>query len=250
MRDKRDQQGNRTLRRVLRGLRRGLRRGLLLVAACACVHLPAAAQMYKWTDAQGTVHYTDTPPPAQKASQIKAPSAGAAAQAPLPYELARAVKASPVTLYTTAQSACAACDQGRALLRARGIPYTEKTVNTDDDKEQLRKLAGKLELPLLVVGSRTVAGFQDAAWQDALSAAAYPRSGQLPSGYQYAAPEPAAPASVPTPPARAKAASSSNAARSDAAAQAAEQQPRRPAARDATPAPKQPTGNAPPGFQF
>jgi glutaredoxin len=213
----------------------------VLLLAGAAAHLPAAAQMYKWTDAHGTVHYTDTPPPAQKASRIKAPAAGAADKAPLPYELARAVKASPVTLYTTTQSACAGCDQGRTLLRARGIPYTEKTVDTDEDKEQLRKLAGALDLPLLAVGSRTVAGFQDAAWQDALTAAAYPRSAQLPSGYQYAAPEPAAPAGVPTPPARAKTAPPPNAA----AARAAEQQPRRPAARDAAP-----TGNAPPGFQF
>jgi glutaredoxin len=231
MRDKLHQVGNPFVRPMVSAL----------LLACACAHIPAAAQMYKWTDAQGTVHYTDTPPPAQKASQIKAPSAGAAGQAPLPYELARAVKASPVTLYTTAQSACAGCDQGRLLLRARGIPYTEKTVNTDDDKEQLRKLTGELELPLLVVGSRTVAGFQDAAWQDALTAAAYPRSAQLPSGYQYAAPEPAAPASVPTPPARTKNSPPPNAA----AARAAEQRPRRPAARDATP-----TSNAPPGFQF
>jgi glutaredoxin len=236
MRDRLDQVGIQAVRRMLPGL----------LLACVSAQIPAAAQMYKWTDAQGSDHYTDTPPPAQKASQIKAPSAGASGQTALPYELARAVKASPVTLYTTAQSACAACDQGRLLLRARGVPYTEKTVNTDEDKEQLRKLAGKLELPLLVVGSRTVAGFQDAAWQDALTVAAYPRPAQLPPGYQFAPPEPAAPASVPTPPARAKNAPPPNAA----AAQAAEQQPRRPAARDATPAARQPTSNAPPGFQF
>jgi glutaredoxin len=216
--------------------------GLLCLLACASAHLPASAQVYKWTDAQGTVHYTDTPPPQQRASQLKAQPSGASGQgggqsAALPYELARAVKASPVTLYTTTQSACAGCDQGRLLLRARGVPYTEKTVDTDADKEQLRQLTGKLELPLLVVGSRKVAGFQDAAWQDALSAAAYPRSAQLPSGYQYAAPEAAAPASVPGPPARAK-----NAPPPDAAsAQAAEQQPHRPAKK---------SGNAPPGFQF
>jgi glutaredoxin len=213
------------------------------VLLCAC--LSASAQMYKWTDAQGTVHYSDTPPPAQKSSQVRTPSAGAAGQAggqngaqrALPYELARAAKANPVTLYTTTQSACPGCEQGRAMLRARGIPYTEKTVNTDEDKEQLRQLTGKLELPLLVVGSRKVAGFQDTAWQEALSAAAYPRSGQLPSGYQYAAPEAAAPASVPAPPARAK----NGAPPDEAAAQAAEQQPRRPA---------QNKSNAPPGFQF
>jgi glutaredoxin len=227
MRDRQDKSGVRYGWRMLPGL-------VLLVC------LPAFAQMYKWTDAQGTVHYTDTPPPSRQASQIKTPSAGETARTPLPYELARAVKASPVTLYTTTQSACAGCEQGRVLLRARGVPFTEKTVDTDDDKEQLRKLAGKLELPLLVVGSRKVAGFQDAAWQDALNAAAYPRSAQLPRGYQYAAPEAAAPAaaSVPTPPARAKDAAPPD----EAAAQAAEQQPRRPAQKK--------SGNAPPGFQF
>jgi glutaredoxin len=186
MKDELHQVGKGFVRRVLPGL-------LPALLACAAAPIPAAAQLYKWTDAQGTVHYSDTPPPAQKSSRIEAPPAGAADRTSLPYELARAVKASPVTLYTTAQSACAGCDRGRSLLRARGIPYTEKTVNTDADKEQLRKLAGDLALPLLVVGSRTVAGFQDAAWQDALTAAAYPRSAQLPSGYQYAAPAPAAP---------------------------------------------------------
>jgi len=224
--------------------------GFLLLASCLAVPLLSGAQVYKWTDAQGTVHYTDTPPPQQRASQLKPPSPGDAGQAALPYELARAVKASPVTLYTTTRPACAGCDQGRALLRARGIPYTEKTVDTDEDKEQLRQLSGKMELPLLVVGSRKLTGFQDAAWQAALNAAAYPRSAQLPSGYQFAAPQSAATAaaaaSVPTPPARAAGAAAPN----DAAAQAAEQQPRRPAARDTPAAPKQPTGNAPPGFQF
>jgi glutaredoxin len=231
MKDRRDKSGAGRGRRMLPGL---VLPGLMLLLC-----LPAYAQMYKWTDAQGTVHYTDTPPPAQRASQIKTPSAGGSAQTALPYELARAVKANPVTLYTTTQAACAGCDQGRLLLRARGVPFTEKTVNTDEDKEQLRQLTGKLELPLLVIGSRKLAGFQDAAWQDALSAAAYPRSAQLPRAYQYAAPEAAAQssASLPTPPARAK----NTAPPDEAAAQAAEQQPRRPA---------QKPSNTPPGFQF
>jgi glutaredoxin len=237
MRSRRHQDSGRRGRHWLPGL-------LLLLAS-----LPAAAQVYKWTDAQGTVHYGDSPPPQRAASRLNAPSPGESQAAALPYELAQAVKASPVTLYTTALSTCAACDQGRLLLRARGIPYTEKTVNTDEDKEQLRQLTGKLELPVLVVGSRRIAGFQDAAWQDALSAAAYPRSAQLPPGYRYAAPQAAAPApaGVPVPPAREQNA----AAPDEAAAQAAEQQPRRPSARATTPAQKQPpTGNAPPGFQF
>jgi glutaredoxin len=226
----------------------GGRRGRqMLPVLLLLAFLPAAAQVYKWTDARGTVHYGDTPPPQRGASQLRTPSQAEGQSAALPYELARAVKASPVTLYTTVLAPCAACDQGRALLRARGIPYAEKTVNTDEDKEQLRQLTGKLELPVLVVGSRRIAGFENAAWQDALSAAAYPRSAQLPPGYQYAAPQAAAPApaGVPVPPAREKNAPAPD----EAAAQAAEQQPRRPSARETPPA-KPPTGNAPPGFQF
>ena len=208
----------------------------LLLLACGPSSAQSSAQVYKWTDAKGTVHYADTPPPRQAARELGTWASNASAPA-LPYELARAVKASPVTLYTTTQTACAGCDRGRLLLRARGIPYVEKTVDTGEDQEQLRQLTGKLELPVLVVGNRNIAGFQDAAWQDALSAAAYPRSAQLPRGYRYAAPEPAAPASVPTPPARAR----NEAPPNDAAAQAAEQQPRQ----------KLPAkGNAPPGFQF
>jgi len=244
MMDKQVKDGGRRGRRMLPGV---------LLLACLCAS--ASAQVYQWTDAKGTVHYGDTPPPQAASSQLKTPSQdGAGQDAALPYELARAVKASPVTLYTTTQSACAGCDQGRALLRARGVPYTEKTVNTDEDKELLRQLDARLELPLLVVGSRKVAGFQEAAWQAALTAAAYPRSAQLPSGYRYAAPEPAAPASPPAT-APGKPYGVRNPAPPDeAAAQAAEQQPRRPAARDASPpttAPaRPPAGNAPPGFQF
>lgn len=220
-------------------------RGWMLLSGLLLAFASASAQVYKWTDAQGTVHYGDTPPPQAASSQLKTPSQDGAGQgAALPYELARAVKASPVTLYTTTQSACAGCDQGRALLRARGVPYTEKTVNTDEDKELLRQLDARLELPLLVVGSRKVAGFQEAAWQAALTAAAYPRSAQLPSGYRQAVPEPAAAAS-PTTTAPGKPYGVRNPAPPDeAAAQAAEQQPRRPAARDASP----PT--TAPGFQF
>ena len=139
-------------------------------AACLCAGavvlsaLPAAAQgqIDKWKDAAGTVHYSDTPPPGQQGQARVLRPEGAPPGAPaLPYELARAVKNHPVTLYTTAR--CDACDQGRGLLAARGIPFAEKTVNTAQDQQQLRSIGGRDELPLLVVGSRQVAGFQAAA---------------------------------------------------------------------------------------
>jgi len=200
-------------------------------AAFALVAATAAAQgqTYKWKDAAGVTHYSDTPPP-KVAAQVLRPDSQPVTSPSLPYELARAVRLHPVTLYTTA--GCDACDQGRALLRARGIPFAEKTVNTAEDREQLQRAGGKDELPLLVVGNRRVTGFTAGAWNEALDSASYPRKTMLPPGYQTGAAE----AAAPVPPPRLPAAPAPDAA----AAQAERQQPRQ------QPQPKK----TPPDFQF
>jgi len=49
-------------------------RGGLAVLACALLAMPAAAALYKWTDANGHVVYSDQPPPGDvKAETLKAP---------------------------------------------------------------------------------------------------------------------------------------------------------------------------------
>ena len=196
-----------------------------LVVAAAAAH----GQTYKWKDAAGVTHYSDTPP-AKGTAQVLRPDSRPEATPSLPYELARAVTLHPVTLYTTGR--CDACDQGRALLRARGIPFAEKTVNTAEDREQLHRAGGKDELPLLVVGNRPVTGFAAGAWNEALDSASYPRKSVLPPGYRTGASE----AAAPVPPPRLPAPPAPDAA----AAQAERQQPRQ------QPQPKK----TPPDFQF
>nr|WP_314543245.1 glutaredoxin family protein [uncultured Massilia sp.] len=162
-----------------------------IAAACA---FPAAAQVYTWKDAQGVTHYGDAPPAGEKARELRAGSQPAPSGA-LPYALARAVQDFPVVLYTS--SRCDACDQGRALLRDRGIPFSERTISTRADEDVLRRLSGRSEVPLLFVGREKIAGFQAAAWNEALTAAAYPPASLLPPGYRQAPPQPAAPGSSP-----------------------------------------------------
>jgi hypothetical protein len=45
---------------------------IVLLAASAS----AAAQIYRWTDEQGRVHYGSQPPPGQKADSVKQPQSG------------------------------------------------------------------------------------------------------------------------------------------------------------------------------
>lgn len=154
------------------------------------------AQLYKWVGSDGKVNYSDLPPP-PNAKLLEAKSIKNINQniGDLPYELAEAVKNTPVVLYTTEK--CDACDDGRTLLKNRGIPFTEKTVNTYQDIQALRQINDSKELPLLLVGSIKQVGYQDSLWNKALTAARYPETNQLPQNFQN---KPSEPAALPTPP--------------------------------------------------
>jgi glutaredoxin len=209
---------------------------LLLLAALLCA-ASASAQMYKWTDAKGVIHFSDTPPASslQKA-EVKTYGAGEQPGPALPYELAQAARANPVRLYTTA--ACRPCDQARSFLQKRGIPYAEKSVSSADDQQALKAAGSDGQLPLLLVGRSKLVGFNPNQWNDALDAA-YPSQSMLPRGYQFAAATPAAPPKAAQQDA-ARAAAAERAAR--AAAQQADQQ--------AKFAPRPPPKNGTPDFQF
>ncbi len=213
-----------------------MNRSLLLLSALLACAAGAHAELYKWVGPDGKISYSDTPPPATARLVETRQLPNAADSGPdLPYELAQAVRNGPVTLYTTAD--CLPCDEGRKLLAARGVPYTEKTVNDRNDTVAFRKAAGnEAKFPYLLVGRDGQQGFQADAWNRSLSAAGYPETSQLPKSYRNPPPQPAAPArtaaSAPSDQAPAPAKS-----RREADASNSGQLP-------------PPIGNAPPGFRF
>ncbi|MFT5588094.1 MAG: glutaredoxin [Bradyrhizobium sp.] len=158
--------------------------GTLVVASMLASGGGIAQQMYKWTGADGKLNYTDTPPPASARSSESTDIPGAAndSSSVLPYVLVRAAQNHPVVLYTT--KTCVPCDLGRAYLAKRGIPYTEKTVNSAADIEHLKRSGGDGTMPMLLVGRSKQTGFESGAWGNMLTAAAYPETSRLPSGYR------------------------------------------------------------------
>lgn len=191
----------------------------------AGVSSPAWAQ-YKVVGPDGRVTYTDRPPVDRPVQTIKPSGNSAGGNAALPFALRNVVARYPVTLYTG--SNCAPCDAGRNLLKSRGIPFTEKTVNTSDDARALQNREGTNQVPVIRIGSKQIAGYEQSEWASYLDAAGYPSESALPSTYRYPAPTPMAPAAA-TPPE----AETSNAP-----------------APQFNPAPGNPAGNAPSGFRF
>lgn len=159
----------------------------LLAAVCAAMLLtagPAQSQMvYRVVGPDGSVTFSDKPPLApDKPAATVGGGNSVGGGSTLPYELRQVASKYSVTLYTS--SNCAPCGSGRALLSNRGIPFTEKTVNTAEDVESLQRLSGDSSLPFLTIGSQQIKGFADAEWTQFLDAAGYPKSSVLPANYR------------------------------------------------------------------
>lgn len=159
----------------------------------ALISKDAQAQMYKWVGPNGKIVYSDTPPPAnaKKLGSKSLESSNSLSTSNLPPELAAAINKNPVTLYTAPN--CGACNEGKNLLKQAGIPFTEKTIKTNDDVDKLKQVSGDTTLPFLQINKSKFKGLDSNEWRSALTAAGYPETNMLPKDYRYPEPEPAAP---------------------------------------------------------
>lgn len=151
----------------------------------------AQTTIYKQRDTQGRLIFSDRPisKDAQTTTNWLSSGPGASdVEAPLPAALGAVVTRYPVMLYTAKD--CPPCEVGRTLLKARGIPFSERTVFTPEDGQALSRLSGGLTVPLLTIGSQQLKGFSETSWTEYLSAAGYPAQSALPPGYRYSEPRP------------------------------------------------------------
>ena len=153
---------------------------MLAAVFTLCAASVQAQQMYRWTDEQGRTHITDTPPPASaKGVQKKGAATAKATEAQAPFGLAEAQRDFPVVLYTSPPCK-QPCDDARAALNQRGVPFREVQVWDEASQEQLKKVAGNTEeVPVLTVGRSVQKGFSQDAFDALLDSARYPRAGAL-----------------------------------------------------------------------
>ena len=180
---------------------------ILLAALFAMFCLShASAEIYKWTDKHGVVHYGDKRPeqsdniPAAKVETVELSpiqilddgsvrNTGKEDDSMLGQVLARvdefrtialekiatwrgtapvvANKPDSVEIYTTAW--CGACKKAKHWLRERGVAFKEYDVQKDANAAlRMRKLGGGGGVPFAVINGETIQGFNPAEYHAAL----------------------------------------------------------------------------------
>ncbi len=239
-----------TTRAVSKPSKRWLAASSLLLMGAALFYVQAAdaQQLYRQVGPDGRITYTDKPPTgpepaapraARSAGTGTGTGAGTGAAAPaatggaLPYELRQVANRYPVTLYTGEN--CVPCGSARAMLSSRGVPFTEKTVSSNEDIQSLQRLSGDSSLPFATIGGQQLKGYSETEWTQFIDAAGYPKQSQLPRSYRNPAATPLVARATAQAPAAPQAAANPSAAPDPSAAPAAP-------AVSPTPTPNNPAG--------
>jgi glutaredoxin len=145
---------------------------LLTLAATAS----AQTQVFRYTDADGRVVYSDKPPPGNARNvQPKRLGANYIETNEMPLEAQNAMERFPVTLYT--YDCGEICQKAEALLNRRGVPFSTVNVTEGTNAAKLQSLTGEQRVPVLVVGDKTIVkGYLEERWQAALDQAGYPKT--------------------------------------------------------------------------
>lgn len=151
----------------------------------------ANAEMYKWVDEKGVIHFQDYPPAVSPSTQVEKLSdeklrfdnyieQGAKSDGEMPYKSVlkedakkkrkgknRYARNQSVELYVTTW--CGYCKKARAFLQARKIDFTEYDVEKDKGASRRhRKLNPRGGVPVAVINGKTIFGFSQAAYENAL----------------------------------------------------------------------------------
>jgi len=131
---------------------------ILAVSGVFSMSVAVAGDVYKWTDADGRVHFGDRLPEGAPAQEIRIQSIDG------PAEVTSAAGANAVdrsvTVYSTAW--CGVCQKAKSYLKARGVPFTEVDIEKNSHgKAEFKRLGGK-GVPLITVGNQRMSGFNSA----------------------------------------------------------------------------------------
>jgi len=131
----------------------------------------AEAEIYKWIDDKGKVHFGDAPPSKEKAEQIdeeelakRFSSYTQVSVKMIPIDFGINRQTNMLLMYTTTR--CSYCAKARKYFAAQGIDYVEKNIEMSDEYRQEFKRAGGKGVPLIFFGRYQMTGFSEARFKN------------------------------------------------------------------------------------
>jgi glutaredoxin len=129
--------------------------GLLLSYAAS-----SPADVYKWTDEKGIIHYSDKKPEDQEVVEIVGDTR---TYESVSYDTSSVDAGKNVVIFSA--SWCGTCKKAKTYMRRQGIPFTEYDIEKSSRAKSLYKQLGATGVPVILVGKERMNGFSEAGFK-------------------------------------------------------------------------------------
>jgi glutaredoxin len=135
----------------------------ILLVFLVAVSLPSFAEIYKWVDESGRVHYGDSPRKSDNAEKVTVRINSYESVTYGEIGAYGEYGAERVVMYST--SWCGYCKKARQYFEKNNIRFTEYDIEKDRRaKHQYDQLGGK-GVPVILVGKKRMNGFSEAGFE-------------------------------------------------------------------------------------
>jgi glutaredoxin len=130
--------------------------------------LPAAglhAEIYKWVDEQGQVHYSDQKPEDRPVTEIPVETRSYQGISYGTVAIDTRKDAPKARVVMLSASWCGTCKKARQYFRRNGIPFREYDIEKSSRGKRLYEQLGATGVPVILVGKKRMNGFSEAGFE-------------------------------------------------------------------------------------
>ena len=133
---------------------------LLLLLPLLLFATPASAEIYKWTDEQGQVHYSDQKPRDREFNEVEIEGG---TYKSVSYGTTNVDTGKQVIMLSAVW--CGICKKAKSYFRRNGIQFTELDIEKNSRGKRLYERLGAKAVPVILVGRNRMNGFTEEGFE-------------------------------------------------------------------------------------
>jgi len=137
------------------------------IALLLCLPLSASAEIFKWTDANGKVHFGDDPPSETKPQEVQVEINSYTQVTIEPSKTTPTATRNgtrSVVMYSTPW--CGYCKKAREYFKAHHIPYKDNDIESSASAKKTYDAFGGQGVPVIFVGRSRMNGFSEEGFHE------------------------------------------------------------------------------------
>jgi glutaredoxin len=123
------------------------------------------AEIYKWVDEQGQVHYSDQKPEDRPVTEIPMETRSYQEISYGTVEVDTRKVAPEARVVMLSASWCGSCKKAKQYFRRNGIPFLEYDIEKSSRGKRLYEQLGATGVPVILVGKKRMNGFTEAGFE-------------------------------------------------------------------------------------